>query len=93
MTATITDRLPTLLSGGETLLEGGILSLPGAINQKPADQTRAGSGNGSEPGVAADRTKYRAAACADRRAGHRALLGWCHIGASSGRQCNGREQQ
>jgi len=93
MTATITDRLPALLSGGETLLEGGILSLPGAINEKSADQTRAGSGNGSEPGVPADSAKHRAAACADRRAGQRALLGWCHVGASSGRQCDGREQQ
>jgi hypothetical protein len=93
MTATIIDHLPTLLSGGETLLEGGILGLPGAINEKPADQPCAGSGNGSEPGVPADSAKYRAAARADRRAGQRALLGWCHVGASSGRQCDGHEQQ
>jgi hypothetical protein len=85
--------LAPLLSGGDTLLEGGILRLPGPINEKPADKPRSRPGDSSETGIAADRTKHRAAAGADGRAGQRPLLGWVHIGTSSDRQNDGRKQQ
>jgi hypothetical protein len=87
------SRSPALLSGREPLLEGCILSLPGPINQKPAEQPRARPGGGPETSVPADRANYRAAAGADSRAGQRALLGWGHIGTSDDRQSDGREQQ
>jgi hypothetical protein len=93
MTATMIGRSPALLSGRETLLEGRILAPSRLIDEKPAEQSCACPGGGAKPGVAADRANYRAAACADRCAGHSTLLGWCHVGASSGRQCNGHEQQ
>jgi len=85
--------LPPLLSGGEALLEGSILGLPGPINEKPTDQTCSRTGDSSQPGVPADRPGDSADAGAGSGAGHRALLGWRHIGASSNRQGDGGEQQ
>ena len=67
--------LTSLSSGRDALLEGPILGMPGLIEEKPAEQARAGAGSRSEPGIAADRANYGAAAGADRRAGQRALLG------------------
>jgi hypothetical protein len=81
------------LSGGKTLLEGLVLGLPGPIDEKPADQPRARPSGCTEPGIAADRAKYRATTRADGRAGQRALLGRRHIGASRKRHSDGREQQ
>jgi hypothetical protein len=69
------------------------LGLLGLIEEKPAEQARSGPGSRSEPGIAADRAKYRAAAGANGRAGQRALLRRGHIGASGDRQSEGREQQ
>jgi hypothetical protein len=83
--------LTSLSSGRDALLEGPILGLPGLIEEKPAEQARAGAGSRSEPGIAADRANYGAAAGADRRAGQRALLGRGHVGASSDGQGEGRE--
>ena len=85
--------LPPLLSGGNTLLEGCILGLPGAIDEKPAEQPRARPGGRSETGVPADRAKNRADAGADGGAGQRPLLGRRHIGAGRKRQNDGRKQQ
>ena len=85
--------LTALSSGRDALLEGPILGLLGLIEEKPAEQARSGPGSRSEPGIAADRAKYRAAAGADGRAGQRALLSRGHIGASGDRQSEGREQQ
>src|SRR6516165_3005526 len=82
--------LTALSSGRDALLEGPILGLLGLIEEKPAEQARSGPGSRSEPGIAADRAKYRAAA---GRAGQRALLSRGHIGASGDRQSEGREQQ
>jgi hypothetical protein len=81
------------LSGRKTLLEGCILGLPGPIDEKPAEQAGTGADPGAEPGVAADCANYRAAAGPDGRPSQRALLGWGHIGASSDRQSDSREQQ
>jgi hypothetical protein len=67
--------------------------LPGLIEEKPAEQAHTGAGSRSEPGIPADRAKYRAAAGADGRAGQCALLGRGHVGASSDWQGEGREQQ
>ena len=80
-----------LLAGREALLEGGVLGLPGAINEKSADQPCSRPGDSSEPGIPADGANHRAAARADGRAGQRPLLSWGHIGASSERQSDGRE--
>jgi hypothetical protein len=85
--------LTSLSSGRDALLEGPILGLPGLIEEEPAEQARTGAGSRSEPGIAGDRANYRAAAGADGRAGQRALLGRGHIGTSSDRQSDGREQQ
>jgi len=84
---------PALLSGCETLLEGCILSLPGAIDEKPAEQSRACPGGGAKPGVAADRSGDGANAGTRSGAGQSTLLGRCHVGAGGGRQCDGRKQQ
>jgi hypothetical protein len=92
MTATMVERSPALLPGRETLLEGCILAPSRLIDEKPAEQSRARPGGGAKPGVAAYRAKYRAAPCADRRAGQSTLLGRCHVGAGGGRQCDGRKQ-
>ena len=81
------------MPGGKALLESPILGLPGLIEEKPAEQARTGAGSRSEPGIATDRAKYRAAAGADGRAGQRALLGRGHVGTSCDRQNGGREQQ
>ena len=85
--------LTSLSSGRDALLEGSILGLPGLIEEKPAEQARSRPGSRTEPRVPADRAKYRAAAGADGRAGQRALLGRGHVGTSTNRQSNGREQQ
>jgi hypothetical protein len=85
--------LKSLSSGRDALLEGSILGLPGLIEEKPAEQARSCPGCRTEPRVPADRAKYGAAAGADGRAGQRALLGRGHIGTSSDRQSDGREQQ
>jgi hypothetical protein len=81
------------LSGREALLKGRILSLPGPIDQKPADKPRTRPGGRTEPGIAADSANYRATAGANRSAGQRALLGWSHIGAGGERHSGTREQQ
>ena len=81
------------MSSGKTLLEGPILGLPGLIEEEPAEQARTGAGSRSEPGIATDRAKYRAAAGADGRAGQCTLLGRGHIGASGDRQSDSREHQ
>jgi hypothetical protein len=81
------------LSGHEALLEGCILGLPGPIDEKPAEESRTRARGGTETGVPADRANYRAAACADRRAGQRPLLGWGHICASSHRHNHSRDQE
>jgi hypothetical protein len=85
--------LTSLSSGRDALLEGPILGLPGLIDEKPAEQTRTGADAGAEPGIAGDRANYCTAAGADGCAGQRALLGRGHVGASSDRQSEGREQQ
>ena len=85
--------LTSLSSGRDALLEGSILGLPGLIEEKPAEQARSRPGSRTEPRVPTDRAKYGAAAGADGRAGHRALLGRGHVGASRDRQSDGREQQ
>jgi hypothetical protein len=85
--------LTPLSSGRDARLEGLVLSLPGPIDKQSAEQARTGADTGAEPGIATDRANYRAAAGADGRAGQRALLGWGHIGACSGRKRDGREQQ
>ena len=81
------------MPGGKALLESPILGLPGLIKEKPTEQARSRPSGGTEPRVPADRAKYRAAAGADGRAGQRALLGRGHVGTSTNRQSNGREQQ
>jgi hypothetical protein len=81
------------LAGRDALLEGGVLGLSGAINEKSADQPCSRPGDSSEPGIPADGANHRAAASADGRAGQRPLLGRGHIGASSELQSDGREQQ
>jgi hypothetical protein len=85
--------LKSLSSGGDALLEGSILGLPGLIEEEPAEQARTGPGSRTESRVPADRAKYGAAAGADGRAGQRALLGRGHVGTSTNRQSEGREQQ
>jgi hypothetical protein len=85
--------LTSLSSGRDALLEGSILGLPGLIEEKPAEQARSRPGSRTEPRVSTDRAKYGAAAGADGRAGQRALLGRGHVGTSTNRQSNGREQQ
>jgi hypothetical protein len=82
-----------LLAGREALLEGGILSLSGPIDKKPADKPRARPGGRAEPSVATNRAGDCADPGARGGAGQRALLGRGHIGASSDRQSNGREQK
>jgi hypothetical protein len=77
--------LTPLSSGREARLEGLVLGLPGPIDEKAAEQTGPRPSRGTEPGIAADRTKDCAAAGADGRAGQRALLGWGHIGTSGNR--------
>jgi hypothetical protein len=81
------------LSGRKTLLESGILGLSGSIYQKPTEQTGTRPGGRTEPGIAAYSANYRAAACADCRAGQCTLLGRGHIGAGSKRPSDAREQQ
>jgi len=85
--------LPPLLSGRKTLLEGGILGLSGAIDEKPPEQAGTRPGGRTEPGIAANRANYRAAAGADCRASQCTLLGRGHIGAGSKRPSDAREQQ
>jgi hypothetical protein len=80
-------------AGRDALLEGSILGLPGLIEEKPAEQARSRPGSRTEPSVPTDRAKYGAAAGADGRAAQRALLGRGHVGTSSDRQSDGREQQ
>ena len=82
-----------LLAGREALLEGGVLGLSGAINEKSADQPCSRPCDCSEPGIPADGAKNGADAGARSGAGQRPLLSWGHIGASSGRQNDGREHQ
>jgi len=85
--------LTPLSSGRDARLEGLVLSLPGPIDKQSAEQARTGADAGAEPGIAADRANYRAAAGADGRTGQRALLGRGHICTRSDRQSDDREQQ
>jgi hypothetical protein len=85
--------LTSLSSSRDALLEGSILGLPGLIEEEPPEQAGSCASGGTEPGIAADRAKYRAAAGADGRTGQRALLGRGHVGTSRDRQSDGREQQ
>src|SRR5262249_54355354 len=85
--------LTSLSSGREARLEGLVLGLPGPIDEQSAEQARSSADAGAEPGIAADRANYRAAPGADGGAGPCALLGRGHIGTSSDRQSDGREQQ
>jgi hypothetical protein len=85
--------LTPLSSGRDARLEGLVLSLPGTIDKQSAEQARTGADAGAEPGIAADRANYRAAAGADGRTGQRALLGRGHICTRSDRQSEDREQQ
>jgi hypothetical protein len=93
VTAAAVRALPPLSSGRDALLEGPVLGLPGPINEKPADQPCARPGGRTEPGIPADGAKDRADAGARSGASKRALLGRGHIGASSERHSDGREQQ
>jgi hypothetical protein len=81
------------LAGRETLLEGGILSLSGPIDKKPADKPRTRPGGRAEPSVPTNRAGDGADPGARSGAGQRALLGRGHIGASDERQSDSREQQ
>jgi hypothetical protein len=85
--------LPALLSRRESLLEGSVLLLPRAINEKPANQPGSRSGNRTEPGIPADRAKNGADTGTRRSAGQGALLGWGHIGAGREQHGDGHEQQ
>ena len=85
--------LTSLSSDRDALLEGSILSLPGLIEEKPAEQACSRTGSRTEPRVPPDRAKYGAAAGADGRAAQRALLGRGHVGTSGDRQSDGRELQ
>jgi hypothetical protein len=81
------------LTGRETLLKGSVLRLTRSVDEKPAEQPCSGSGGSPEPGIPADCTGDSTDAGARSGAGQRALLGWGHIGASSKRHSEGREQQ
>jgi hypothetical protein len=70
-----------LSSGGKTLLEGLVLSLPGSIDEKPAKQPSTRPGSRTEAGIAADGAGDGADPGACCGAGQRALLGRRHIGA------------
>jgi hypothetical protein len=74
-------------------LEGPVLGLSGAIDEKPADQPGARAGGRTEPGVPADGAKNGADAGARSGARQRPLLGWRHICAGSERHSKGREDQ
>jgi hypothetical protein len=74
-------------------LEGPVLGLSGAIDEKPADQPGARAGGRTEPGVPADGAKNGADAGTRSGAGQRPLLGRRHICAGSERHSEGREQQ
>ena len=87
------SRSLTLLSGRETVLEGPILGLPGLIEEKPAEQAGSCASGGTEPRVPADGPGDGADAGARSGTGNRALLGRGHVGTSSDRQSDGREQQ
>jgi hypothetical protein len=54
--------LTPLSSGRDSRLEGLVLGLPGPIDEQSAEQARTGADAGVEPGIAADRANYRAAA-------------------------------
>src|SRR5215469_4998243 len=82
-----------LLSGGKALLEGGILSLAGPVDEKSPEEARTGADAGAEPSIAGNGAYCRAAACADGGAGQRALLRRRHIGAGGERDGDGCEQQ
>ena len=82
-----------LLSGGKALLEGGILSLAGPVDEESPEEARASADAGAEPSIAGNGTNCRAAARADGGAGQRALLRRRHVGAGGERDGDGREQQ
>jgi len=77
--------------GRDALLKGSVLGLPGAIDEKPADQACTRSGGRTEPGVPADGAKNGADPGARNGAGQRPLLGRGHICAGSERHSEGRE--
>ena len=80
-------------SGRDALLKGSVLGLPGAIDEKPADQACTRSGGRTEPGVPADGAKNGADPGARNGAGQRPLLGRGHICAGSERHSEGCEEQ
>jgi hypothetical protein len=86
------ESLPALLSRRESLLEGGVLVLPRAIDEKPANQPNSRSRDRTKPGIPADSAKNSADTGACRSAGQGALLGWGHIGAGRERRSDGHEQ-
>jgi hypothetical protein len=74
-------------------LEGPVLSLSGAIDEKPADQPGPRASGRTEPGVPADGAKNGADAGAGSGAGQRPLLRGRHICAGSERHSEGGKQQ
>jgi hypothetical protein len=80
------------LSRRESLLEGGVLGLPRAIDEEPANQPDSRPGDRTKPGVPADGAENSADTGARRRAGRGALPGWGHIGAGCERQCDSEQQ-
>jgi hypothetical protein len=87
------SRSTTLLSGGETVLEGPILGLPGLIEEKPTEQAGSRASGGTEPRVPADGPGDGAGAGARSFAGSRALRGRRHVGAGSDQDGNGPESK
>jgi len=81
------------LSSRKTLLKRGVLGSPGLVEDQPAEEARTRACRSTEAGVSADGAGDRTDAGAAHCAGERALLGWGHVGASSGRQSEGRKQQ
>jgi hypothetical protein len=70
-----------LLSRRESLLEGGVLGLPRAIDEKPSNQPGSRPGDRTKPGIPADGAEYGADTGACSGTSERALLGRGHISA------------
>ena len=84
------NPLSALLSGGKALLEGGILSLAGPVDEKSPEEARTRADAGAEPGIAGNGANCGAAARADGGASQRALLRRRHVGAGGVRDGDDR---
>jgi hypothetical protein len=87
------DDVTTAIAGCFQPPAAGCSPTSRLINEKPTDEPCARPGGSTEPGIPADGSKNGANPGTSGGAGQRALLGWSHIGASSDRQSDGREQQ